>query len=190
MNISQKRARMGVMVLLGLGLLYKILIHRNEDYFWFLYCLPSFVLILSVGFDLWTKKIPNHFILALAAISIVFIWPTYGMEKIPFALLHCLLVILFLLPVYVLRIVGGGDVKLVAVLSLILPLNTLFNTVIAGFVFGGLLGLVKVIVDGKLYTLLWNLKSILKFKTSGTMDLTTFPFSVGLLLGWLAGMDM
>lgn len=194
MNIfSQKKSQIGgVITLLGLLLLYKFLHYSGEktSYFLFFYLWPSVILVPSLIFDLWTKKIPNPLLLAFTGVSLILVGTTQGLGALPWALLKTLISFLFLLPIYILRIIGGGDVKLVLVLSIIMFLENLLYTVCVSFICGGILGLVKSVVDRKFYILLWNLRSILKREPYYRDNLNFFPFSVSLFLAWLVTMDM
>jgi len=54
------------------------------------------------------------------------------------------------------------------------------------FFWAAVLGLVKIILDKKLRLLGLNLYTLLKFQKVSVDEMSTFPFSVSLFLGWLS----
>lgn len=66
-----------------------------------------------------------------------------------------------LLPLYVLRAMGAGDVKLMAMVGAFLGPNATIGTILVTFIVGGVLTLLVVIRNGKLRLLLDNLHTML-----------------------------
>ena len=82
--------------------------------------------------------------------------------------------------------IGGGDMKLYAVLAVVLSPRALVVSFACAFFWGAILGLVKVILDKKTGLMYVNFLSLLKLKKPSSDTLHSFPFSVSLFLGWLS----
>ena len=166
--------------------------------------LPAGILLAGVIDDLRSRKIHNQLILILAVLAILFvlgkvIWSYEIQHANPifhFFSQLCLLGLLPLigksflalclsLPLIFLRVMGGGDMKLYIVLSFVSSPRLIFFSLFFGLAWGGVLGLIKVCLDKKLFQILKNLCLIIQFKTPHSDKLSVFPFSVSLLIGWL-----
>ena len=152
------------------------------------YILPACILISSVIDDLRSKKIHNYLILIQAGVAVISVLIIKGPMDLFYALALMVLSLLITIPLVLLKVIGGGDMKLFAVLALVLPPQLMLWTFIASFVWGALLGVVKALLDKKALLLYFNMLFLLKFKPPSAEQLHTFPFSVSLLLGWLSAL--
>ena len=148
--------------------------------------LPAAILLSAVVDDLRSKKIHNVLILVLLGISLVSVVIFQGVSGIFPALARLLMALGITVPLVLLKVIGGGDMKLYAVLSLVLSPRTLIISLICSFFWGAILGLIKAILDKKIGLMYLNFLSLLKFKKPSSDTLNSFPFSVSLLLGWLS----
>jgi prepilin peptidase CpaA len=102
------------------------------------------MLIVAATGDLRSRRIPNKLNLAIALLAIPFwglsgyaLWPDVGLQ-----LALAAGVFLFFAVLFQLGMMGGGDVKLLAALSLWLPLASLVKLVVIMSLAGGVLTLV------------------------------------------------
>ena len=152
----------------------------------FNYILPALILLSAVLDDLRSRKIHNILILILAVIAIGSVLIFQGVQGFFPALLNILIALGISIPLVLLKVVGGGDMKLYAVLALVLSPRALIVSLICAFVWGAILGLIKVILDKKTGLMYVNFLSLLKLKKPSSDMLHSFPFSVSLFLGWLS----
>lgn len=169
---------------------------------------PTCILLVGALDDLRSRKIHNRLILILAAFALVFVfcfqinWNIEDLRQknqlLIFAFLSQFLMagvlpvigksILALglsVPLVLMKVIGGGDMKLYIVLSFISSPRLLFFSLIFAIVWGGILGLIKSCLDKKFQAVLVNLWLLIQFKRPVSEKLTAFPFSVSLLIGWL-----
>ena len=152
------------------------------------YILPAGILVSSIVDDLRSKKIHNYLILAQAGVAIVSVLIIQGPMALLYALAFMVLSLLITIPLVLLKVIGGGDMKLFAVLALVLSPRLMLWTFVCSFVWGALLGVVKAILDKKATLLYFNMLFLFKLKPPSAEQLHTFPFSVSLLLGWLSAL--
>ncbi len=169
---------------------------------------PACILLVGVLDDLRSRKIHNRLILILAALALIFVFCfqiNWNLEEIRqknqllvFAFLSQLLMegVLPVLgksvlalgltaPLVLMKVIGGGDMKLYVVLGFVSSPRLLFFSLVFAVVWGGVLGLVKSCLDKKIRMVLLNLWLLVQFKRPISDKLTAFPFSVSLLIGWL-----
>ncbi len=152
----------------------------------FNYILPALILLSAVLDDLRSRKIHNILILVLLAVALFSVLIFQGVQGLFPALLNLLIALGISIPLVLLKIIGGGDMKLYAVLALVLSPRALIVSLICAFFWGAVLGLIKVILDKKTGVMYVNFLSLLKLKKPSSDMLHSFPFSVSLFLGWLS----
>lgn len=152
----------------------------------FQFVLPGLILVSAMVDDLRSKKIHNVLIIISFVVAIVSIVILQGFSALFPAFGKLLVALGISAPLFFLKVLGGGDVKLYSVLALVLSPRILILSLILGFVWGAVLGVVKIILDKKAHLMLVNLLSLLKFKKLPSDTLHKFPFSIGLFLGWLS----
>ncbi len=140
----------------------------------------------GVADDLRSRKIHNWLILILLAVALLSIFFLQGYGGLFRALGKGLVALGLSLPLTLLKVIGGGDMKLYTVLALVLPPQAVISSLVCSFFWGAILGVIKLILDKKTGLVYVNLLSLLKFKRLPADTLHTFPFSVSLFLGWLS----
>jgi len=103
-------------------------------------------LVLTVAFgaafDVGTRKIPNYITVGGLAVALGLRLSTGGVEALLGGLLGALLAFLVTFPLFMLRSMGGGDVKLLTAVGAFLgPYNT-FVALLATALVGGVLAIV------------------------------------------------
>ncbi len=150
-----------------------------------IWILPSIILLSGLIDDLRSRKIHNYLIIFLIILSLATLIFIRGLDSLLPAFAGALLAFALGFPLFLLRVIGGGDIKLYIVLGLVLPSRHLIFTFLFSFLWAGLLGLIKALLDRKIKTLFLNLLSLLKWKLPSADQVTTFPFSVSLFFAWL-----
>jgi len=156
--------------------------------------MPLAVALWIAWGDLRTYRIPNYLTLSTALAGLVFQAATHGWNGVGDGLLGLILGLFLLLPPYLMRGIGAGDVKALAALGTWLgpglTLMLFFYMALAG----GLLALGLLIYKGLLWTYMrqgWSyLASWLLFRPVGLPAVTTpktqtkgIPYGVAIALG-------
>lgn len=124
----------------------------------------SLFLLLSVWFDQRARRIPNSIVLTGIVCAVFLnsqsVFPSG--HGIGVSLLGMLVGFLLFLPLYVLKVVGAGDVKLVAMVGAFVGQYEIVGTVLAVLVAGGGLAIVRMIGRGSGRRVAANIKLILQ----------------------------
>jgi prepilin peptidase CpaA len=147
----------------------------------------AFVVVAAV-FDVRSHRIPNWLVLlgAVTCIAGQMIQPALLEFGIAGALKGIAVGFALLLPLYLLRATGAGDVKLMAMVGAYLGPWGVASAVLLSFIAGGVLALVVVLAKGALGQLFANLRTmlfgtLLTAMTTGKTTITTPAASVGKL---------
>jgi prepilin peptidase CpaA len=105
------------------------------------------LLVASVAafFDLRTDKIPNQLIVASLILGLVFIFITKGTEGLLMSLAGFSAGFLLILPGYLLRFTGAGDLKLMATLGIYGGPATILGVFVLSVITGALFILFKIL---------------------------------------------
>lgn len=96
------------------------------------------VIALASVWDLHARRIPNWLVVAGLAMALPVQWFVHGpLEGLAFALGGCLVGGALMLPGYMLRLLGAGDVKLMGVVGAFCGAQGAFEIVLATAVIGG-----------------------------------------------------
>ena len=152
----------------------------------FQFILPGLILVSAMVDDLRSKKIHNVLIIISFIVAVISIVILQGFSALLPAFGKLLVALGISVPLFFLKVLGGGDIKLYSVLALVLSPRILILSLILGFFWGAVLGVVKIILDKKTHLMFANLLSLFKFQKPPADTLHKFPFSIGLFLGWLS----
>lgn len=177
---------------------------------WSFWILLACLLGLALCYDITQRRIPNWLVLAglLAGASYSLVAPLEtGSQVIPGSeiglsksLLGALTGFSIMLPLYALRAMGGGDVKLMAAIGAFLGPMQVLGAALLTFVAGGVLSLIAALWSGSLMRVLGNLRLIGMVTMSGRStglslkDVQTtgrLPYGIAITIGtglqvWLA----
>ena len=163
-----------------------------------------FVAVAAI-YDLRTHRIPNWLVLggALTCIAAQLIQPMLLVDfGITGALEGIAVGLAILLPFYIIRVVGAGDVKLLAMVGAYLGPWGVVAAALLSFIAGGLLALAVALAKGALGQLFANVKSMLvgtlvSAVSAGQMKMTApvvsvgkLPYGVAIALGTIAHVVM
>ena len=152
---------------------------------WAEFVLTTLILVAGAGDDLRSRKIHNKLILILLAAGGAGVLLLKGVSGALAGLLSALTAGVLGTPLYVSKIIGGGDLKLLVVFSFTVTWMEAGMSLIYSLPWALLLGVFKIALDKKLRVFLANLFLITKLQKPDFSTLHTIPFSLGLLLGWL-----
>lgn len=150
--------------------------------------LMGLVLLIAASFDLKTRKIPNAFNLSVLGLCLAFVFVAFGWEGTKWGLISAVLVFSFSLPMVMLGMLGGGDLKLMVAVSVLMHPIAFFWMVGYAMIWACILGVAKAITAKEGKSLLVNTAMIFS-KTKPTQEsLHKIPFAIALFLGWATQM--
>lgn len=135
--------------------------------------------------DLRTKKIKNLTnILILIVGVLVALSPlsTTGWTDIFISIAYAFALTL---PLFFLKVLGGGDVKLFVAVSPLITSSGILYCWVASLIWGSLFGLILIVLNGRLSTFFTNMKLIYFKVKPPEASLQKIPFSIALLFGYL-----
>lgn len=111
-----------------------------------LYCLTAGSAIT----DILKNKIFNKWLLlgGLAGMINCFAGKETG-RSLTEIIIQAALITMILFPVYLVKGIGGGDLKLFTVISIFLPMGEMIGCLLGSFVIGTFMGIIKIIITGK-----------------------------------------
>jgi prepilin peptidase CpaA len=145
---------------------------------------------ICVATDLRQKKVLNSVVIAGGCIALLTILIVDGRSGLWPALGSLVAATVFAMPLYIIKAVGAGDVKLLMVISLFLTWDQVATMIVAALVWGSLLGLVRVILAGSFRQFLQNLFSIITLKKQENNKLNQVPFTVAIMFGFLTSIGL
>ena len=149
------------------------------------FALTGGILLSGAVNDLLSRKIRNRLILVLLPLALGGVFALKGFAGLPSALAGASTAFVLLLPLYALKAIGGGDVKLLMAAGLTLSARGVVLTFFYALPWALLMGAVKMILDGKLRDFALNLYSLARLKKPEPKSLHAIPFSIALIFGYL-----
>lgn len=153
---------------------------------------PTFILIAGIVNDLKSRKVRNYLVLLLAAISIANAFYFSGIEGLKWGGLSFVVALGCCLPLVLAKILGAGDMKLLAAFAFsVSPMST-FLVLIYSFIWGAILGVAKAILSNEGLNLLMNTLQIAKGGKDAVKnsELHKIPYTVALFFGWLTQLSL
>ncbi|WP_459767491.1 A24 family peptidase [Alkaliphilus crotonatoxidans] len=152
------------------------------------------LIIAAVYTDIKSNKIKNKLVYSMMLMGIV-INGMSGQQGIKESFFGILLPGLFLLPLFLLRMLGAGDIKLFSAIGSITGSTFIIKCMLASFLAGGLMALCIMIIKKNMRIRLMNLfqylkasfltRSLLPYQDFNRKDNGHFPFAVAIALGTL-----
>lgn len=151
--------------------------------------LATLILLSGVIDDLWTKKVHNKLIIVLFAITIITLVVFFGPYSLFSASLSFVLALAFGIPLVLVGVLGGGDMKLFAVFGLATNTSAVLGVAVYSLVWGALLGVVRALFMGRLQELLLSTSQLLWVKGNAGQEFKV-PYTVALFFGWLTHLTL
>lgn len=110
------------------------------------------VLVCAATIDVRSRRIPNWLTLSSTVFALLYsaFVPFWGDNGLLWSLGGCLLALLILFPLWMLRVLGAGDVKLMASAGALLGLDAILPAMAGSLIAGGILALGFALRHGKL----------------------------------------
>ena len=108
--------------------------------------------MVATVLDIHTGKIPNRFILLSLFSGFIFQILTKGVLILPASMLGTIFTIILLFPLFIMKGLGAGDVKLFAVIGSFLSITeyqTILNLIILSLLIGGVQSIILICVHRK-----------------------------------------
>jgi prepilin peptidase CpaA len=135
--------------------------------------------------DVMTGKIHNVLLGIFAVVGLALAFFVGGLTGMKHALLGGLTGFLMYLPMAWLKIVGGGDLKLLTVLGLNLDIRSIVAIGVLALFWAAALGLLHVLLKKQLKDVVLNFQKIFKREKVDQSALHKIPYSAALLLATL-----
>ena len=148
--------------------------------------LTGIVLLAGLIDDLRSRKIHNKLIIALTAVILTFILITKGFYGLLAALPGFAAALVICLPLNLMKVIGGGDLKLFMAAGLTMSAYETALVFLYAMPWALLLGLGKMAFDKSFKTFGENLMSIALLQKPDPKKLHAIPFSASLFFGWLS----
>lgn len=126
-----------------------------------IHILVGTVLALACISDLRTRRIPNALTFTAAAVALVFHLITGGLNAAGWSLAGCLIGVLLFSPMFALRGMGAGDVKLLAAVGAWLGPSQVAYVALAASIAGGVVAIAVALSHGYLRTAVRNVWMLL-----------------------------
>lgn len=98
--------------------------------------------------DLRSERIDNRWLLLTFAASLLWVYGDRGLRGLPGALLGAAVPVLLLFPVFFIRALGAGDIKLFAVLGVLMGWRDILRCIVWSFVIGAVFSMIRLVRCG------------------------------------------
>lgn len=148
----------------------------------------SLILLAGVIDDLRSKKVHNWLFIACTLIALIVAVATRGLGGLNDALLGFVAGIATLLPLVLLKVIGAGDMKLMAAFGAVVGWSVTVDVAVLSLLWGAIFGLVQVTLKGQLKATAQNMMQIAQMKDRSTLTLHKLPYTIALLMSWLTNL--
>lgn len=155
-----------------------------------MWVVATFVLIVGVVDDLRSRKVHNVLVLSLLPAVLVASLYFRGWEGTLAGLLAMVLALVVTIPLFSVRVLGGGDVKLFALFALAVDSPNMFWTLVYSLIWGAMFGLTRAALQRQLLTLVRNTYRLASRQKLQVQELHKIPYTFALLLGWFTQLTL
>jgi prepilin peptidase CpaA len=128
------------------------------------------VVLLAAWTDLRRREIPNWLTLGGMLAGLALHGWLRGWEGLKFSAAGLGLAALIFIPLFIMRWLGGGDVKLMGAVGALAGAQNLFVIFVLDAILGGAVALVLVIVRGRLLRTLRNIPRMFRFERDSELE--------------------
>lgn len=144
------------------------------------------IMVWAVIEDLRTRKFSNRTFIGAVVIALVVAVAVGGPRELISSTMGFGAGIIFFLPLVLTRIVGAGDMKLMAAVGILIGWDAVLWTGVYGLMWAGVFGIAQIIAKGEGRALVHNLTTLAISRSKAGLSLHHIPFTAPLLLGWLS----
>lgn len=146
--------------------------------------MPTALLLAACLTDIKYRKVLNWFVVA-SFLCILGSHLFFANREVLFeGVMGLVMAFTLTLPLFMMRALGGGDVKIFALFGLTTNVDAVIFTFIASLLWGSLLGIIRAIFNKQGDVLVSNFIKIIKLQKPERHTLHQIPFTVALLAGW------
>lgn len=152
--------------------------------------IASLILGAGVVDDLRSRKVHNWLAVLCFAIGLaanVYLQGWYGLQV---GLLSSAVAFAASAPLFLAKMVGGGDVKLFVAFAASVSWTAALMTGFYALIWGAIFGLLQAIFQGQGTALFGNMMTLAVQRKSEGMSLHKIPFTVALFVGWLTTLKL
>lgn len=149
-------------------------------------------LILGAGVvdDLRSRKVHNWLAVLCLVIGLASNVYSQGWYGLQVGILSAVVAFAVAAPLFFLRIVGGGDLKIFVAFAASVTWIAALTTGFYSLVWGGIFGLIQAIAQGQATSLFTNMKTLTVQRKTEGLSLHKIPFTVALLVGWFTTLKL
>lgn len=159
--------------------------------------ITTILLLSAMMSDLTTYKIKNTITYSFMIVGLISNYIMEGWEGIAFSLQGILLPVICLVALYVIRIIGAGDIKLLSAVGAVMGAGFASNVMVYSFICGGIIATLLILIrrngiERIKYLLLYVRSCFISMKLIQYADLTDeqdgskFHFSIAVVSGTAA----
>ena len=152
--------------------------------------ISSLILTAGVVDDLRSRKVHNWLAVLCIAIGLSTTFYFQGWYGLQTAALSIAVAIAVSLPLFMLKIVGGGDVKLFMAFASTVSWTATLMTGFYSLIWGAIFGLVQALMHKQASALFSNVMTLAIQRKSEGLTLHKIPFTVAILFGWLTALKL
>lgn len=145
-------------------------------------------LIAGVVDDLRFRKVRNQIILVSFCVGIIYVISTQGFSGLLIPALSFATAFVLALPIYLMKVFGGGDYKLLMAISILMDWKSVVVTLAASLIFGAILGIIQVALKGQFKNFIHNIFALGQRVQIPEDKTHKIPFTIALLLGYLTSL--
>lgn len=149
--------------------------------------LPTFFILVAVTEDLRTKKVRNPIVIGMIVIALAAAIGIDGLKALPWSALGMMTAFFLGFPLFMLGILGAGDVKVFVAASVLLSWDGIIYLGVASLFWGAILGIIRSLVAGEAKALAMNTWGLLRYQRKPEPSQLHFvPFTVALAFAWIS----
>lgn len=150
----------------------------------------TLILFAGMADDLFSRKVHNQLFVGAFIFALVTSLYFRDWSGTQMGLLALGLAALITFPMFAVRMIGGGDVKLILAFAIAVEPAAVFWTLAYSVVWGALFGFTRSAVQGQLPMLVRNTFHLATRKKVQQQELHQIPYTFALVLGWFTHLTM
>jgi prepilin peptidase CpaA len=155
-----------------------------------MWAVATLTLVAGLIDDMRSQKVHNALVIVLFATALAANFMFRDGNGLVLGGLALVAAMAMAIPLFVLGVVGGGDVKLFAVFALCVDPYTAFWTLVYSIVWGGIFGLTRATLQKEILVLVRNTCKLARRQKLHVQELHKIPYTFALLLGWFTQLTL